>query len=85
MRRLGDLDGIGARIHILERVDAVAQGVGLCALYLGAVFVQQAYGGTVDRHQVVIAVDDERLGVLLQALDAVIAHVARNHAQIIVV
>ena len=73
---LGYLYGIGAGIDILEGVDTVPQGVGLGALYLGAVIVQQAHCGVVDGHQVVVAIDEEGLGALLQALDAVVAHVA---------
>ena len=85
MQRTAHLDGVGARGHILEHVDAVAQGVGHTALHLVAVAIEQACSGIVDGHQVVVAIDEERLCTLLQALEAVVTHVARDHTQAVTV
>ena len=72
------LDGIGSRVDILEHIDAVPEGVGHTALHLVAARVEQANGSVVDGHQVVVAIDDEGLRIFLQALDAVVTHVARH-------
>ena len=79
------LDGIVAWRHIFEDIDAIAQRVGHAALYLVAGGVKQTHRGVVDRHQIVIAVHKERLGALLEALDAVVAHIARHDSQVVIV